>query len=70
VTFIARVDTYLVRDGKATYHVAWRATTRYDIAKGKTGSIEYWTGGTGAVTGLPPELKEVLDTRYAGNTIT
>jgi hypothetical protein len=69
VTFIAVFDTYLVLDGKATYHVAWSATTVYDPVQKISGTIVYGTGSSGAVTALPENLKTVLDTKYADNKI-
>jgi hypothetical protein len=70
VTFIASFDTYLVQDGKSTYHVTWTATTVYDVAKKTSAAIAYHTGAGGAVTALPKDLKKILDTSYSGNKIT
>lgn len=69
VTFIAAFDTYLVVDGKSTYHVPWSATTEYDPAKKTSAAIAYATGAAGAAVALPKNLKTVLDTQYAGNKI-
>lgn len=69
VTFIAAFDTYLVVDGKSTYHVPWSATTEYDPAKKSSAAIAYATGAAGTAAALPKNLKTVLDTQYAGNKI-
>ena len=69
-TLVLSFDTYLVQDGKSTYHVSWTATTEYDAKAKTTGAIAYATGTAGGVAGLPKDLKKVLDAAYAGNKIT
>ena len=50
VTLRMRFDSYVIRNNRARYHVAWTATT-YNIMAGTSSAIDYAQGAAGVVTG-------------------
>jgi hypothetical protein len=69
VTMRMRFDSYVVRNNHAIYHVAWTATTTYNITTGTSSAIAYSQGAAGPVAALRRVHRTALLAEYAGNPI-
>jgi hypothetical protein len=69
VTMRMRFDSYAIRANRAFYHVAWTATTTYDITAGTAGDIVYTQGAADAVTRMRGVHRTAMLAEYPGTTI-
>jgi hypothetical protein len=69
VTLRMRFDSYAIRANRAFYHVAWTATTTFNITAGTGSNIVYRQGAADAVTGMRGVHRTAMLAEYPGTTI-
>lgn len=69
VSMRMRFDSYVVRNNHVLYHVAWTATTTYNITAGTSSAIVYAQGAAGPVSALRRAHRAALLAEYPGNPI-